>query len=557
MSFRTLRFGDRTISYDAGLNLAQQEDLPTRQNKLISVDPQYDDDGIGTSDDETNSNTSASKTADDLADVDNGNNVTESDQNGEADPEIDPSGIKLSSANLEAKLKMRRVIKPDLTAINRLLAFDEEEEDDCDEDDEMSDAPRPKLKPSQNSGWHKSIARDLAKLTSDRQSNLPNFSSRREALSRRHSITICESRRHRKISNSSSAPSSSSSSGGASPQISLNSGPMSMQPHLLVSPQTSTASSLTSEVSSSSRASPARTDECSLNVNNIQLAPEIEEEDNFDSGKSALKTLNLRLDEVAHIRAALTKAELEAIDVKVREDIERGKVCFLCMKTKFGIFSRGHNCEMCKQLVCARCQSKMRIPLEHFCTTPVFALSPSGNHEESSKRSTAPTANDPSVKYPSLVTPATYKDKKMALPDSLGLLMNNSLQSVGSAPNSPRLSRHSTTTDFPQNGLPTISGVIGYANNNNNNGPVSLPSTAAMITKSPYATLPKKNRRASWMSPLDAEREKLEGVPLTVCNDCKDMVVQVIRVSRSTRRLQMARSAFFSLTPDTFREQRI
>ncbi len=31
----------------------------------------------------------------------------------------------------------------------------------------------------------------------------------------------------------------------------------------------------------------------------------------------------------------------------------------------------------------------------------------------------------------------------------------------------------------------------------------------------------------SWMSPLDAEREKLEGVPLNVCNDCKDMVVQV------------------------------
>jgi hypothetical protein len=32
---------------------------------------------------------------------------------------------------------------------------------------------------------------------------------------------------------------------------------------------------------------------------------------------------------------------------------------------------------------------------------------------------------------------------------------------------------------------------------------------------------------------------------------------QVIRVSRSARRLQVARSAFFSLTPDTFREQRI
>ena len=31
----------------------------------------------------------------------------------------------------------------------------------------------------------------------------------------------------------------------------------------------------------------------------------------------------------------------------------------------------------------------------------------------------------------------------------------------------------------------------------------------------------------SWMTPMDAEREKLEGVPLTLCTDCKDMVVQV------------------------------
>jgi hypothetical protein len=34
----------------------------------------------------------------------------------------------------------------------------------------------------------------------------------------------------------------------------------------------------------------------------------------------------------------------------------------------------------------------------------------------------------------------------------------------------------------------------------------------------------------SWMAGVDAEREKLEGVPLTVCNDCKDMVVQVILI---------------------------
>ena len=38
-----------------------------------------------------------------------------------------------------------------------------------------------------------------------------------------------------------------------------------------------------------------------------------------------------------------------------------------------------------------------------------------------------------------------------------------------------------------------------------------------------------RNRRMSWMGPAarDLEREKLEGSLLTVCTDCKDMVLQV------------------------------
>ncbi len=76
-----------------------------RQNKLISVDPQYDDDGIGTSDDETNSNTSNVKPCDD----DDNENVAECDDADDSDD----------------KSKSRRVIKPDMTALNRLLAFDE------------------------------------------------------------------------------------------------------------------------------------------------------------------------------------------------------------------------------------------------------------------------------------------------------------------------------------------------------------------------------------------------------------------------------------------------
>ena len=41
-----------------------------------------------------------------------------------------------------------------------------------------------------------------------------------------------------------------------------------------------------------------------------------------------MKTLNLKLDEVAHIRSVLTKAQLDGlpIDGNIRENVERGKV---------------------------------------------------------------------------------------------------------------------------------------------------------------------------------------------------------------------------------------
>ncbi len=47
------------------------------------------------------------------------------------------------------------------------------------------------------------------------------------------------------------------------------------------------------------------------------------------------------------------------LDGDVKESVWKGRVCFLCMRTKFGIFSRGQKCDMCKQIVCARCFTKV------------------------------------------------------------------------------------------------------------------------------------------------------------------------------------------------------
>ena len=54
----------------------------------------------------------------------------------------------------------------------------------------------------------------------------------------------------------------------------------------------------------------------------------------------ALKTLNLKLDEVAHIRSVLTKAQLDGlpIDGNIRDNVERGKVNFKFRKINLGHF---------------------------------------------------------------------------------------------------------------------------------------------------------------------------------------------------------------------------
>ena len=36
------------------------------------------------------------------------------------------------------------------------------------------------------------------------------------------------------------------------------------------------------------------------------------------------------------------------------------QICFLCMKTRFGFFSWGVRCQLCKQQVCSKCSTKVR-----------------------------------------------------------------------------------------------------------------------------------------------------------------------------------------------------
>ena len=92
-------------------------------------------------------------------------------------------------------------------------------------------------------------------------------------------------------------------------------------------------------------------------------------------------TLNLTLEEVRHIRTALTRAELEVKRFRKNKtkagtfqerlgadqifcqglppSVSQGRLCFSCMNSKFGLFWRGHPCNLCSMLICGKCVNKV------------------------------------------------------------------------------------------------------------------------------------------------------------------------------------------------------
>ncbi|CAH1396254.1 unnamed protein product [Nezara viridula] len=128
----------------------------------------------------------------------------------------------------------------------------------------------------------------------------------------------------------------------------------------------------------------------------------------------------------------------------------------------------------------------MRIPTEHFSHVPVVALSPS---------MLSPTEPDDSL--------------------SRSLAMKLLPDGVGSAPTSPKLTRSAPPSQMSTSLI--------------SEGPISLPPSSPS-----YAPSDKwRVARARAMGRQKAE--KLKGLQMTVCHDCKAMVLQIIKSSRTTR----------------------
>ncbi|XP_053692106.1 protein spire [Sabethes cyaneus] len=288
--------------------------------------------------------------------------------------------------------------------------------------------------------------------------------------------------------------------------------------------------------------------------------------------------LSLTLEEIVHIRSVMTKAELEGlpVDVHIKEDVEKRKVCFLCLRTRFTIFARGILCKLCQRTVCNKCNQKMRIPTEHFRNVPVVLLSPS-------LMSSPCTSNTPSPSHHAHGGSGPHSMVDESFPRSLmerllrPELDRKTRNTVGSAPSSPKNQRSTSSTpgsslqgeplSLPStantNGAKdstTTSGnhLGGGAANQKSSimsrsmeGPHSLPPQSPARPHSNNSTLDRSTSRNRFTkaftlsaaaagaggpnSALDPQKERLTGELMAVCNDCRSLVLEIIRSSRQTR----------------------
>uniref|UniRef100_A0A182M4K5 Spire n=1 Tax=Anopheles culicifacies TaxID=139723 RepID=A0A182M4K5_9DIPT len=309
--------------------------------------------------------------------------------------------------------------------------------------------------------------------------------------------------------------------------------------------------------------------------------------------------LSLTLEEIVHIRSVMTKAELEGlpVDVHIKEDVEKRKVCFLCLRTRFTLFARGILCKLCQRTVCNKCNTKMRIPTEHFRNVPVVLLSPSLMNSPC-------TSNTPSPSHHAHGTgsgPTSMVDE--SFPRSLmerllrPELDRKTRNTVGSAPSSPKNQRSASSTPGTSlHGTETLSlslshhvtgasatakDVTAAANgissttsattaaqqkcslmSRSMEGPNSLPPQSPARPHSNCSTLDRKNRFAKAFTltasgggqggVLDPQKERLTGELMAVCNDCRSLVLEIIRSSRQTRttaRNQVLRHLTLDISP--------
>ncbi|XP_030383411.1 protein spire [Scaptodrosophila lebanonensis] len=312
--------------------------------------------------------------------------------------------------------------------------------------------------------------------------------------------------------------------------------------------------------------------------------------------------LSVTLEEIVHIRSVMTKAELEGlpVDVCVKEDVEKRKVCFLCLRTRFSFFGPwGIQCKLCQRTVCAKCYTKMRIPSEHFRNVPLVLISPSLLSSPAS--SSTPSPSHHAAHQPHSSSTGNIMDDQF--PKSLieRLLRSESDRktrcTVGSAPSSPKHQRSNMSTPGITMGPGAAAAAAAAAGqavealhdqtsmsasytapmrptamqqhqskhynimSRSMEGPRSLPvHSPAHRPLSNSSTLERKSRFSRGFTFFSSgsqqlageQKENMRGEEVTVCRDCQGLVNEITssaKQKRSSARNRTLQNLTLDLTP--------
>ena len=79
------------------------------------------------------------------------------------------------------------------------------------------------------------------------------------------------------------------------------------------------------------------------------------------------------LHEFCHIRTKETLAQLDQKDLPktMKKDLNNGKLCFICGKTRFYLFFGANSCQICNRQVCKNCCNKMKFPNRNLENIPL------------------------------------------------------------------------------------------------------------------------------------------------------------------------------------------
>jgi len=99
--------------------------------------------------------------------------------------------------------------------------------------------------------------------------------------------------------------------------------------------------------------------------------------DTVDSQSEPLQPSELTFQEFCHIKRKMKQASIDCDETEddLKKELEKGKLCFSCKITVFGLFfNKPACCTICKAKICSKCLHKVKLPSSEISDFPLSSL---------------------------------------------------------------------------------------------------------------------------------------------------------------------------------------